>query len=408
MLLLPFYILVLAWRILRKKENFLRIQERFGFSTCKRPAGILIWLHAASVGESAIAVTLIENISATSPNLNFLVTTGTIASSKIIASKLPKNAVHQFLPIDNIFFIRKFLKNWQPKLGIFIEAEIWPGLLIEASKTCKLLLLNAHISDRSFRRWRKVKSFFQTVMASFSSVATQSIFDYEKYKTLGTNNLINLGNIKFANKKLPVDAENLANFKNALSGMRVIVFASTHLSDEKVILNVIKPIKHQFQDCYFIMIPRHPDRRDEIKKICKNLNLKFTLRSQSKTPNLADDLYVVDNFGELGLFYSLAYISFVGGSFSKGGHNPIEPCHFKNMIIFGPDMSNCRAVAENMLLERAAIKFDNKHKLLEILQNFLKSDGELKSQIYRTNAEIFAGKYQQIFQNYLSLIKKYL
>ena len=210
MLLLPFYVFVLAWRILRKKENFSRIQERFGFSTGKRPVGTLIWIHAASVGESAIAVTLIENISSISPNLNFLVTTGTIASSKIIVDKLPENAVHQFLPIDNIIFIKKFLKKWQPKLGIFIEAEIWPGLLVEASKNCKLLLLNAHISDRSFKRWYKVRSFFQIVMASFSMVATQSIFDYEKYKILGTNNLINLGNIKVDEMlKLFPDSANL-------------------------------------------------------------------------------------------------------------------------------------------------------------------------------------------------------
>ena len=149
-ILLPFYLLVLLWRIIRKKENAYRICERFGIATRSRPEGTLIWLHAASVGESAIAITLIENITAISPNLNFLVTTGTIASSKVIASKLPINAIHQFLPIDNIFFIGKFLKYWQPKLGIFIEAEIWPGLLTEASKKFKLLLLNQGVEDNSW------------------------------------------------------------------------------------------------------------------------------------------------------------------------------------------------------------------------------------------------------------------
>lgn len=406
--LLPIYIMVLIWRTIRKKENLYRICERFGIATRGKPAGTLIWLHAASVGESAIAVTLIENITAISPNLNFLVTTGTIASSKVIESKLPANAIHQFLPIDNIFFIRKFLRIWQPKLGIFIEAEIWPGLLTEASKTCKLLLLNAHISDRSFKRWFKVKSFFQTIMASFSEVAAQSIFDFEKYKMLGTASLSNLGNIKFANKKLPVNAQDLSGLNNSLLGKKLIVFASTHLSDEKVVLNVIKPIKQQFQDCYFVMIPRHPERRSEIAKTCKNLELKFMLRSESKIFKTTDDLYIVDNFGELGLFYSLAYISFVGGSFSKGGHNPIEPAHFKNLILFGPDMSNCRSVAETMVLEKAAIQFNDKQELLELLQKFLQENEVNNAQVYKDNAEIFAGRYKQIFQNYLSLIKKYI
>ena len=406
--LLPIYILVLIWRIIRKKEDPARIQERFGFTTKTRPNGILIWLHAASVGESAIAITLVENISLVIPEPNLLVTTGSIASSKIITTKLPKNAIHQFLPIDNLFFTRKFLKYWQPKLGIFIEAEIWPGLLTEAAKKSKLLLLNGHMSHRSFKRWSKFESFFQNIIMSFSEVATQSNFDFERYKTLGTNNLTNLGNIKFANKKLLVNSQDLESLLKLLSGKKVVVFASTHLSDEKVVLNVIKPLKEQFQDCYFIVILRHPERKYEIIKMCKSLKLSHILRSQSKIPNLEDDLYIVDSFGELGLFYSLAYISFVGGSFNKGGHNPIEPAHFSNLILFGPNMSNCQAVADAMISEKAAIQFNSEQELLDILRRFLKSEGIAESQIYRDNAGIFVEQHQQIFQNYLALIKKYL
>jgi 3-deoxy-D-manno-octulosonic-acid transferase len=385
-----------------------RLFERFGITFEAKPSQPLIWLHAASVGESSIALNLVENLSQLNLNLSFLITSGTLSSSEIIKSKLPPKTVHQFLPVDNIIFVKKFLKNWQPKLGIFIEAEIWPCLITEASKVCKLLLLNAHISDRSFRRWNFMKPFFQKIMLSFSEVMTQSNQDYNKYNILGVNNLNNIGNIKFANKKLPVCKEKLAILPVFLRNQKVIVFASTHESDEQVILNIIKPIKKLYKDCYFILVLRHPNRCNEVAKRCANLNLTYSARSHNVEPNIKDDIYIVDTLGELGLFYSIAYISFVGGSFTRGGHNPIEPAHFGNLICFGPNMKNCYEIAKEMVDIKAAIQINDGCELQNLLQHFLSDIGILEAKAYSENAQIFVTQHQQIFKNYLTIVAKYV
>lgn len=413
-LLLPVYGVLLILRMIAGKEDAHSIRERFaiGKKYVEVKDGILVWLHAASVGESMIALTLIENINALFFNkagsIRFLVTSTTISSAKILQQKLPQNAIHQFVPVDNIIFVRKFFKDWKPDLGILIESELWPCLIYEGKNYCKLLLLNARISDKSFKYWKIFSKFFQLVVSNFSEIITQSSTDFTKYTQLGVTNINNLGNIKFAHKKLPVNAKELAILSKHLINRKIIVFASTHLEDENVILNVIKPIKQQYSESYFILIPRHPERKEEIKKACQILNLSCSVRSEKNIPVLTDDLYIVDRFGELGLFFSFADISFIGGSFKQGGHNILEPAHFSNCIIFGPDMSNVANTASDMLGSKAAIQIRNESELLNQIEYFLSKKGAMEVKIYQTNALAFIGRNQQILSDYLAVIKKYL
>ncbi|WP_341752147.1 lipid IV(A) 3-deoxy-D-manno-octulosonic acid transferase [Candidatus Tisiphia endosymbiont of Piscicola geometra] len=415
-LLLPVYFFLLVLRVIVGKEEIKNIGERFaiGHTHTKRNE-TLVWIHAASVGESMIALTLVENINnlwlkRTMPRtaLKFLVTSGTKSSAKILQQKLPVNAIHQLIPIDNIIFVKKFLRNWQPSLGIFIESELWPCLISEGKKHCKLLLLNARISDKSFESWKKISSFFRLVTASFSEIIVQSNRDFQKFTQLGVTNIVNLGNIKFANKKLPVNEQELTILTQHMSGKRVIVFASTHLEDESVLLNVIKPIKQRYPNCYFILIPRHPERKNDIGKACTQLNLTYSIKSEQNIPLLTDDLYIVDKFGELGLFFSIAYISFVGGSFKQGGHNVLEPAYFANYIIFGPDMSNSANIANEMLTNKAATQIRDENDLLNKIEYLLSETGTQIAKVYQANALEFVNKNQQILGNYLNIIEKHL
>jgi len=407
-LLLPFYCLILGFRIINNKELPKRLSERFGFSLAQRPKGILVWLHAASVGESVAALNLIDNINVIYPKVNFLVTSCTTSSAYILQKKLPRNAIHQFLPIDNIIFVRKFFKNWQPNLGIFIESELWPCLINEGAKFCKLLLFNGHISDKSFNSWSKCKFFFQTIMRNFTEIITQSSIDFDKFALLNITKVTNLGNIKFANKKLTVDETKLLAIRKQLIGKEVIVLASTHLEDENVVLKIIKPIKNIYPNCYFILVLRHPERNKEVAKACQKLDLNFSIRSEINSPNSEDDLYIVDTLGELGLFYSLAHISFIGGSFKQGGHNLLEAAFFENLILFGPDMSNYFIIAEEMIKNKASIQIQNSEELIEQLKYFLDPANLEIAKIYKKNSVEFVIKNQEILQNYLAVLSKYM
>ncbi|KAJ6644999.1 putative aspartate/prephenate aminotransferase, partial [Pseudolycoriella hygida] len=426
---LPIYFILLIFRVLAGKEDIKRISERF--ASCRainnkngdnlkslfyKENDFLIWLHAASMGESLIAITLVENISdlwlksGRQLSLKFLVTSGTVSSSSMLQQKLPSTAIHQFIPIDNIMFVKKFFKNWRPNLGIFIESELWPALLSEGKKHCKLLLVNARLSDKSFKSWQKMSCLFRSIVNNFSQIITQSITDFQKFTHLGVkSNIINLGNIKFANKQLLVNEAKLDILGTHLGDKKIIVFASTHFEDEQILFNIIKPIKQQYPDCYFILIPRHPERKNDICAMCRKHELSYSVRSQnSNVPLITDDLYIVDTFGELGLFFSLAYITFVGGSFKQGGHNIVEPAYFSNYIIFGPDMSNFADMAKNMIDQKAGVQIHNQTELLSKINYLLGEDGGKEAKIYQANALKFVNKNQQILRDYLAIIEQYL
>ncbi len=406
--LLPIYFIIIFIRLLIGKEDISRLKERFALGQKRSNEEFLIWIHAASVGESVAALNLIRSINSRFPQIRFLVTSWTTSSARMLVAKLPDIAIHQFLPIDNIIFVKKFLKNWRPDLGIFIESELWPCMISEGAKYSKLLLLNARISDKSFKSWQKRKSFFALIVKNFSKIIVQSEVDRQKFNDLGVTDVVNLGNIKFANQKLEVNEKELAILAAHLKDKRIIVFASTHPEDEKVIFPILKSLKRQFSDCYFILIPRHPERVKSIIDNCVLLNLAITAKSQNNLPILSDDLYIVDKFGEMGLFFSLAAISFIGGSFKQGGHNILEAAYFANCIIFGPDMSKNTDIASGAINNKSAIQIKDENDLLAKLQYLLTSSNKKELKGYQENALRFVNKNQSILDDYLSVIAEYI
>ena len=452
-LLFPLYIPMLLFRMYKGKENIESIKSRLGcYRHCEEPEGRrgnlviswyywimrlprllrslpmtptdrygskLIWLHAASVGESMIAITLVKELQKTQPNSEFLITTGTLSSASIIKKWLPKNVYHQFTPIDNPLIVRKFYQYWQPNLGIFIESELWPALLSSKARKCKLILLNARLSDKSFKRWQKFPIVFKLLTDYFSCVAVQSSADLEKYYALrhpqddvlgaslpsDDNYLINLGNLKFANQELSVNKKELEQLQKTFVNKKVFVASSTHSEDEQVILDIIGKLK---KDIYPIIILRHPERREELSLACQKLGLKFALRSGSPKPSLTDDVYIVDSFGELGLFYSLADIVFVGGSFKRGGHNLLEPAYFDNVIILGPDMSNFQNIADEMVRGESAVQIKNTQELQEKIFFFLEKKNSKIAKKYSNNAKKYVDNKEKILSDYLKQIDRFL
>ncbi|NRB10000.1 MAG: 3-deoxy-D-manno-octulosonic acid transferase [Rickettsiaceae bacterium] len=412
-ILLPIYFLLLLYRLAIGKESYRSIMERLTLNNKIRPNGKLLWIHAASVGETTIAITLIENLNKVCPQASFLITTGTLSSADILQKRLThKNVIHYFIPHDNIIFVSRFLKHWQPDLGIFIESELWPCLLTQGSKRCKMILANAKLSDKSFAFWQKWHKYFN-LTGCFVKILTQSESYFAKYSTLNVeyNNqaiIKNLGNIKFANKPLTVNDQKLKLLQNCFKKRKIFTAASTHAEDEAVILPTIKNLKNKKLNYYPVIILRHPHRIVEITSHCQKLGLSYSIRSKDEVPNLANDLYIVDSFGELGLFYQLSFITFVAGSFKKGGHNLLEPAYFNNVILFGPDMSNHQDIADDMLKLQAAIQIHNQEELEQKLQFFLKStNGKIATNCSK-NAADFVSRKQEVITKYLLEIEEFV
>jgi len=408
LLLLPLYILLLLVRIIKAKDTWTSFKQRLGFTCKHRLAGKLLWIHAASVGESMVAITLIRALSALYPKYNFLVTTGTLSSAQILEKSLPQNASHQFTPMDNFLVVRKFLNHWKPDLGIFIESELWPCLIIQAASRCNMILVNARLSDKSYKRWKSNKWFFKLIIDNFKKVIVQSKADLSKYQRLGCSNPINLGNLKFANKELEVDQQTFLSLKKLFGDKKIFVAASTHKEDEDVTLQVIADFKQTKIDYFPIIVLRHPERRDELAAQCNKLGLKFSIRSNQTLPSLDDDLFIVDSFGELGLFYSLAFIVFVGGSFKRGGHNLVEPAYFDNIILLGPDMSNFQNIADEMIEKQAAFQVQTGNDLALKIKFFLNTNNMKEAAKYRKNSLEFVSDRKETLSNYLKEIGRFL
>lgn len=399
---LPIVLLVIVFRIVTGKEDILRMPERLGIPSMFRPKTNFIWIHGASVGESKIALTLAKNLHKPFPKLKILITTGTLTSAKIVRNNMGPNIVHQFVPIDNYFSIWMFFRYWKPKMGILVESEIWPNMLHIGSKFCPLILANARMSDKSFNRWKKYKFLAPSLLNKFKVILSQSELDHKKFVELGAENSINVGNLKYAGNKLDIDNHNLRVLKNQTKNRMVFLAASTHPGEEEIILDCHNKLAEKHPKLLTIIAPRHIKRASEIASICEKHNLKYNLRSKSEKITSKTDVYIADTMSELGLFFTIAKSTFMGGSFDVGGHNLIEPAYFPTIIIFGPDMSNCQEVANEFLEKKAAFQIQNgdelKNILDQIFSNKICANAEKNALIIR--------RHTNIIKNYLSYIKQ--
>jgi 3-deoxy-D-manno-octulosonic-acid transferase len=331
---------VLARRLKSGKEHPTRLGERRGEPSLERPAGSLVWIHGASVGELVAALPIVERLRAR--DFPVLVTSGTVTSAELARQRLPEGAFHQFAPLDSPVYVARFLDHWRPDLALFIESDLWPNLIsASARRRIPLILLNGRMSERSFERWRRVPKTIEALLAHFDLCLVRSPEDAERFSALGAPRISITGNLKLDVPPLPADQKALAGLKVALAGRHVVAAASTHPDEEGDILEAHRRLRLDYPRLLTIIVPRHPERGAEVAAMARARNLEAVQRAHGALPNAATEVYVCDTLGELGLIYRIAPVVFMGGSLiPHGGQNPIEPIKLGAAVLHGPHVEN--------------------------------------------------------------------
>jgi 3-deoxy-D-manno-octulosonic-acid transferase len=358
-------------RLKQGKEDPARIGERRGMSKDLRPHGPLVWIHGASVGEVLAAAALIERLRAL--NIRILLTSGTVTSAAIVAKRFPPDIIHQYVPYDSPRYVARFLDHWRPSLALFIESDLWPNLILSsAARRLPMVLINGRMSPRSFPRWRRMAGTISALLGRFEVCLAQSRVDAERFVALGSRNVITTGNLKLDVPAPPADPAKLERLMSVTHGRPVIAAASTHPGEEEIWLEAHRTLAGFFPSLLSVIVPRHPARGEAIARTVAASGLKVSLRSRDELPTAATDIYVADTMGELGLFYRLAPIVFMGGSLVEhGGQNPIEAVKLGASIVHGPHVFNFSEVYEELDRAGGARRADTKEALVKQLGQLL-------------------------------------
>lgn len=369
---------LLRRRLARGKEDAARLPERMGVASRARPAGRLVWIHGASVGEALSVLPLIERVLQRLPAAHILVTTGTLTSARLMAERLPPRAFHQFVPLDAAPWVQRFLDHWRPDLALWVESELWPNLLLESSaRGVPIALINARLSGRSFRGWKRWPVAARKLVQAFRLVLAQTAADAERYRALGAAQVLLVGNLKYAAPPLPVDETKLDELRAAIGSRRVWLAASIHPGEETVIAQAQRALEPTI-GALAIVVPRHPEKGAAMQASMAAPDLRIARRSAGEIPAADTNIYLADTLGELGLFYSVARLAFIGGSLiPHGGQNPIESARFGVPILYGPHMENFADVIGALHGAGAALRVHDARDLAGCLNHLLGRPHEL-------------------------------
>jgi len=315
-----------------------RAGEKRGIATLPRQTdGKLVWVHAASVGESLSVLALITRMGIMLPDAQFLITSGTATSAKLVAQRLPPRSVHQFAPLDAPGPLKRFLSHWRPDAAIFVESEIWPQMLRRTHATgAPMALVNARMSDKTVEFWEKWPRTARYLFDVFTLILTQNdAMARNMIRMHAPADRVSRGvNLKSMAGPLPVDDKALARVTAALDGRPVWVASSTHEGEERTVLATHRKLLRDLPDLCLILAPRHPERGDAIEALAHDAGLTVQRRSRGDAPG--GQVYLADTLGELGLWYSLSDVVFLGGSLLPiGGHNPFEVAQSGAAVLSG-------------------------------------------------------------------------
>jgi len=409
----PFLNGLLQKRLSKGKETAERLDERKGIASLKRPNGALIWLHAASVGEAQSSLILVRSLLNHAPDIHILVTTGTQSSAKRMEAELPDRAFHQFVPLDHPEWVARFLDHWQPDAALWMESELWPNkLLAIKARNIPAALVNARLSNRSLGRWTLAKNSIKHLLSSFDVILAQSGQDARNFEKLGAQNVIASGNIKYSAAPLSCDEEHFRVLKAAIGNRPSVVYASTHDGEEEIIAQTHSILENAYPDLLSIVIPRHPERGDDIAQSLQAQHHGIRLRGHE--PSLPDEktrIYIANTLGEMGLFYRLGEIVYVGRSLSNdggGGHNPLEPALLNCAVIHGKNIQNLKDIYDDMQAANACISVDNKDDLAQKVEWLLSDTKERNDFIARAHAFASAQSHvvDTVMDHILPLITK--
>ena len=375
LLISPFILII---RIFLGKEDRNRFKEKYGFLAKNNKPNETIWIHGASVGEILSIIPIIMRFEKDKKIKRILITSSTTSSSHILSKFRFKKTIHQFYPFDLNFLTKHFINHWKPKLAIFVDSEIWPNMFNNLyKKKIPLMLLNARITKKSFKRWTLFPNFSKKIFEKITIALPQNMETKKYLKLLGTKNVKFIGNLKVFGETQKNNLKNL-NLKKKFSKRIIFCAASTHKTEELFIGRVHKELKSEIKNLITIIIPRHINRKKEILDELNNIGLNSQLHTSPKKLSKNTDIYIVDTYGESAKFYSLSKLTFLGGSLiPHGGQNPLESAREGNYILYGPYVENFKEVyemLEKLKITRRVNSIKNMKSVVRQKINFLQRD----------------------------------
>ncbi len=367
--------IIILFRIIKNKEHKYRFKEKFCYFSKTRGSGKLLWFHGSSVGEILSIIPLVEKLEKNKSINKILITSSTLSSSRILSKFKLKKTVHQFFPIDSNFFTKKFINYWKPSAAIFLESEIWPNMLLNIKKkSIPLMLLNARITKKTFKKWSLISFFSKDIFDSFDFCYPQNNETKKYLKSLGVKNIKILGNLKFIESTMQ-KKENLSkNILKNFSSRKIWCASSTHYNEEEFCAIAHKKLKKKYKNLLTIIIPRHIQRTKYIYEQINNMGLKVQTYSSKEKIKKDTDIYIVDSYGETKSFFKICNTVFLGGSLiSRGGQNPLEAVRYGCKILHGPNVQNFKEIYNLLNKNNLSIKFNNVNQLsIEIQKSFNK------------------------------------
>ncbi len=358
-------------RMFNGKEDPIRFKEKLCIYSKKNNLNS-IWFHAVSVGELMSILPILNILEKNKQIDQIIVTSSTISSAKIFEKQKFKKIVHRYFPIDTDFLNKKFINYWKPKAAFFVDSEIWPNMFKNLKKSnIPVILLNARITKKSFKRWFLIKNFSNLVFKNISLALPSNTETKNFLKKLGANKIKFIGNLKYYGlSKINNNKKNI--LKNKFKNFKVWCAASTHEGEEILISNVHKNLKRKQKNLITIIIPRHIDRVEKIIELMNKNQLEVIRHSSNKNINKNTDIYLVDTYGEASNFYDLSNVCFMGGSIiNHGGQNPLEPARLGNYILNGPNIGNFKEIYEFLSKNNMSITTSNLDKIQKITEKKL-------------------------------------
>ena len=376
--LLLFRLIILV-RKLQGKEHPERFSERLGEYTIERPSGRVIWFNAVSVGETLSLLPVVNELLSKDPETRILITTTTVTSANILQKRFPKEVIHQFTPVDNEKVSRKFLSYWQPDVAVWCESELWPSIINQTKiLDIPMYLINARISKKTLNIWYKLPNTVRWALTSFEKIFCQTNDVKETFICFGVRSecIIVAGSTKEQILQLSFDNEEYRQLLNQISDRHVWVAASTHSGEEEIILSAHKKFLELVSpNSLLVLVPRHPNRGDDVERLVIKENLVCTRRTQNGSLSAKTQVYLADTVGEMGLWFALSHAVFLGGSLVKvGGHNPYEPIAMDRAILTGPFIANFDEIYERLRLRKACFFVENSESIFLSLKKLIGHD----------------------------------
>lgn len=338
-----------AWRASKGKEDRTRRHERYGITDRDRPEGPLVWVHAASVGETNAVSPLIDRI--LDFGINVVVTTGTVTSAEVCDKRFGDRIIHQYVPLDLKPAVSNFLDHWQPDLAIIAESEIWPMTILElGARRVPQVLVNGRLSDRSFRAWKRRSYLAEALFENLAHVVAQSEADGERFSALGARPVTVSGNLKVDTDPPPVDERTLSRIRAEIGRSKTWAAVSTHDGEELIAADIHRRLKSRHPDLLTIIVPRHPERCDALATELAQAGFDVVRRSSGERIGPETDIFLGDTIGEMGLYLRLTEIAFVGRSLTaEGGQNPLEPAMLGAAVLAGVNVQNFRESYQRLI-----------------------------------------------------------